>query len=224
MVIGLFFAVLLVGLVFKVKILLLLVPLFLVPALPFLYLYYKRKQRVERFMEQLPDALTMLGRSIRAGHSLSGGVELVGNELSAPLGELFKNAFEQQKLGLSISDALSNMNDRIDSIDLRFLTTAVSINSSVGGNLAEVLDKLAETIRERLRIRRQVQVYTAQGRMSGYVLGALPIAAFFLFNFMMPGYEELLFKEKLGNIMLMVALVLQVIGFFVIRKIINIRI
>lgn len=224
MVIGLFFAVLLVGLVFKVRILLLLVPLFLIPALPFLYLHYKKKQRIERFMEQLPDALTMLARSIRAGHSLSGGVELVGNELSPPLGELFKNAFEQQKLGLSISDALSNMNDRIDSIDLRFLTTAVSINSSVGGNLAEVLDKLSETIRERLRIRRQVQVYTAQGRMSGYVLGALPIVAFFLFNMMMPGYEELLFKEKLGNIMLVTALVLQVIGFFVIRKIINIRI
>jgi tight adherence protein B len=224
LVIALFVVTLLVGLLFKVKPLLLIAPLLLVPALPFAYLLYKRNKRIEQFTEQLPDALTMLARSIRAGHSLSGGVELVGNELSPPLGELFKTAFEQQKLGLGISDALQNMNDRINSIDLRFLTTAITINSTVGGNLAEVLDKLSETIRERLRIRRQVQVYTAQGRMSGYVLAALPIVTFFLFNIMMPGYEELLFKAKLGNILLVVAVCLQVIGFFVIRKIINIRI
>jgi tight adherence protein B len=191
---------------------------------PFLFLLYKKSVREKMFMEQFPDALTMIARSIRAGHSLSGAVEVVGTELSDPIGELFKTAYEQQKLGLNVAESLQNMNERIVSMDLRFLTTAVSINTSVGGNLAEILDKLSETVRERLRIRRQVQVFTAQGRLSGYVLAALPIAAFFGMNFMIPGYEDILLEEQMGNLLLLIGLLMQFVGFLVIRKIINIRI
>ncbi|GLI38920.1 type II secretion system F family protein [Geobacter hydrogenophilus] len=190
----------------------------------FLFLYYKKNQRLDKFTEQLPEALNMMSRSLRAGHSLTSAVELVGDEIAEPAKELFKTAYEQQKLGLRITDALINMVDRIDCVDLRFFTTAVSINSEVGGNLAEILDKLADTIRERLKIKRQVRVFTAQGRMSGYVLGALPIVTFLIFNMIMPGYEDVLIKEREGQYILGYAIISQLLGFLFIRKIINIRI
>jgi tight adherence protein B len=183
-----------------------------------------KKRREDKFTEQLPDVMSMLSRSLRAGHAMNTAIELVGTEITDPAGELFRIAFEQQKLGLRIIDTLSNMTQRIESLDLRFFITAVSIQSDVGGNLAEVLDKLADIIRERLKIRRQVRVITAQGRMSGYVLSALPIIVFFAMNILNPGYEDPLFKDKIGQYMLISAVVLQIIGFLVIRKIINIRI
>ena len=197
---------------------------FIALLIPILYLQYLKNKRVDKFTEQLPEALAMIARSLRAGHSLTGAIELVGQEMAEPAQELFRTAYEQQKLGLRMTDSLANMAQRIESLDLRFFVTAVTINSEVGGNLAETLDKLGNTIRERLKIRRQVKVYTAQGRMSGYVLGALPIATFFLFNIMMPGYEDVLFREKTGQYLLAFAVVAQLIGFFIIRKIINIRI
>lgn len=197
----------------------------IVAVIPFIYLKIMILKRAEKFTEQLPDALTMISRSLRAGHSLSSAIELVGQEMANPVGELFKTAFDQQTLGLRVTDTLANMTERIESLDLRFFVTVISINTEVGGNLAEILDKLAETIRERLKIRRQVRVYTAQGRMSGYLLAALPIVAFVLLHFVMiPGYEDVLIKEKGGQIILLAAVVMQLVGFLVIRKIINIRI
>ena len=192
---------------------------------PFIYLNIMKGKRAEKFTEQLPDALTMISRSLRAGHSITSAIELVGQEMAAPLGELFKTAFDQQNLGLRVTDTLANMTERINSIDLRFFVTVITINTEVGGNLAEILDRLAETIRQRLTIRRQVRVYTAQGRMSGYLLAALPIVAFVMMHFVMiPGYEDPLIKEQQGRYILMAAAVSQFIGFLVIRKIINIRI
>lgn len=188
------------------------------------YIRFLTFKRIDRFTEQLPDALNMIARSLRAGHSLTSAVELVSEEIDEPARELFKTAYEQQKLGIRITDSLVAMAERIESVDLRFFTMAVTINNDVGGNLAEILDKLAETIRERLKIKRQVRVYTAQGRLSGYVLGALPIITFFMFNILMPGYEDVLIKEKEGNVILGAAVIAQVIGFMIIRKIINIRI
>ena len=193
-------------------------------AVPFVYLYVLKQRRIDKFTEQLPDVLTMVARSLRAGHAFSSALELVGEEMHEPAGGLFKTAYEQQKLGLPITDTLINMTERIESVDLRFFVIVISINTEVGGNLAETLDKLAETIRERLKIRRQVKVYTAQGRLSGYLLAALPIVAFLFMTFMMPGYEDALTKEKPGQYLLMLAVVMQFIGYLVIRKIINIRI
>lgn len=193
-------------------------------AFPYAYLFYLKSQRADRFTEQLPDTLTMISRSLRAGHSLTSAVELVGQEMPEPTSEFFRTAYDQQKLGLRVIDALANMSDRIESLDLRFFLTVVSIHSDVGGNLAEVLDKLAETIRERLKIRRQVRVYTAQGRLSGYLLAILPIVTFIIFSFMMPGYEDVLIKERKGHFILALAAAGQLIGFLFIRKIINIRI
>jgi tight adherence protein B len=166
----------------------------------------------------------MIARSLRAGHSFNTAVQLVGQEVPNPVGELFKMAYDQQMLGLRITDGLSNLNERVSSLDLRFFTTVVCINTEVGGNLAETLDKLAVTIRERLRIRRQVQVYTAQGRMSGYVLGVLPVVAFVAFNILNPGYESALIKEPIGLYVLGFAVCMQLAGLVIIKNIIKIKI
>ena len=189
-----------------------------------LYLKIRAAQRLDKFTEQFPDALTMVARSLKAGHSFTSAVSLVGQEFPAPLGELFKTAFDQQLLGLRITDALSSMNDRIDSLDLRFFTTVVSINAETGGNLSEVLEKLSDTIRERLRIRRQVRVFTAQGRMSGYVMGVLPIIAFVAFNILDPQYEHELIKEPMGPYILGAGAALQLVGLLMIRNIIRVKI
>lgn len=192
--------------------------------MPFAFLHFKIKERLDKFTELFPDALTMIARSLRAGHSFTSAIQLVGEEIQNPVGELFKTAYDQQLLGLRITETLSNLNERIESLDLRFFTTAIAINNDVGGNLSEILENLAKTIRERLKIRRQVRVYTAQGRMTGYVLGVLPVVTFFMFNILNPRYESILYKETQGRYVLALAVVLQLIGFLVIRKIIRIRI
>lgn len=190
----------------------------------FQFLRFKRARRIAQFTEQLPDVLSMISRSLRSGHSMTSAVELVGQEMTNPAAELFKTAYDQQNLGLRITETLSNMVHRVDSLDLRFFVTSVQINSEVGGNLSEVLDNLASIIRERLKIRRQVSVYTAQGRMSGYVLASLPFAVFLILRVIMPEYVGLLTSTKLGITMLIVAVVMQFIGLLVIRKVIDIRI
>lgn len=193
-------------------------------AAPPIYLEILKQKRIETFTEQFPEALTMIARSLRAGHSFTSAIQLIGQEIADPVGELFKTAYDQQQLGLRITDTLDNMNERMDSLDLRFFTTAIGINIEVGGNLAEILDNLSHTIRERLRIRRQIQVYTAQGRLSGYVLAALPLVTFVIFQFLLPSYERVMLTEEMGRYALILAVVMQVIGFLFIRKIINIRI
>jgi len=189
-----------------------------------LYLRFRTERRNNKFTELFPDALSIAARSLRAGHSFPTAIQLVGQEVSSPAGPLFKTAYDQQQLGLRMTDALMRMNERIDSLDLRFFTTVVSINAEVGGNLSEVLDKLAVTIRERLKIRRQVQVYTAQGRLSGYVLGALPVVAFAVFYILNPEYEMAIIREPIGIYVLAFAALMQFAGLLIIRKIIRIRI
>ena len=195
-----------------------------VPLFAMAFLHYRTGQRREKFTELFPDALTMVSRSLRAGHSFTTAIQLVGQEVPSPVGELFKTAYDQQLLGLRLTDSLTNINERIDSLDLRFFTTVIGINTEVGGNLSEVLDKLAVTIRERLRIKRQVQVYTAQGRMSGYVLGALPIVTFIAFNLLNGEYESALINEPKGIYILAFAASMQLMGLLVIRNIIRIKI
>lgn len=192
--------------------------------LPFGYLQYMRQKRQKRFDELLPDALLMISRSLRAGHSLSGAVELISQEMAEPISSLFKIAFERQKLGMRTAEALGTLPTHIDSVDLQFFVTIIRINSETGGNLSEILEKLAETIRARLQIRRQVQVYTAEGRLSGYVLVLLPIFVFIIFYLQNPEYMGVFFNEKTCQISLVGAGLAQVAGFLMIRKIIDIRI
>jgi tight adherence protein B len=193
-------------------------------AIPALFLKYRKHQRLTMFDEQFPDALTMVARSLRVGHSLPAAIELISQEIPEPTGGLFKIAYERQLLGMRITDALGTLLDRIESMDLSFFVTIIRINSESGGNLADILEKLAETIRSRLQIRRQVKVYTAEGRMSGYVLFLLPIFIFIAFYIMKPDYMVLFFTDKICQMALVCALLMQCAGFLMIRKIINIRI
>lgn len=191
----------------------------------FIYLRIRRTQRVQKFTDQFANALDMMSRSLKAGHSLIAAIQMIGNEMAEPVAGLFRAVYEEQTYGLSMKDAFTNMIQRMDTPDLRFFVTAVSIYREIGGNLSEILERLAQTIRERIKIRRQVRVYTAQARMSGYILAALPIFVFGLFYFFIaPDYVMELFSIKIGYFLVIGAIVLQVIGFFVIRKIINIRI
>lgn len=191
---------------------------------PFFFLLIRKNARVIRFTEQLPDALDMVSRSLKAGHSISSAIQVVGKEMPEPVSGLFKTAYEEQTYGLTMRDALSHMLERMQSVDLRLFVTAVNIHRDVGGNLAETLERLAQTIRERIRIRRQIRVYTAQGRLSGYILLALPIfMALFLYTVSPDYLEELVIIDE-GKYAIAFAVIAQVVGFLVIRKLINIRI
>jgi tight adherence protein B len=193
-------------------------------AIPLIYLSAKKKSRLVKFTEQFPNALDMIARSLKVGHSLSAAILMVGNEMSDPVAGLFKTAYEEQTLGLSVKDALGQMMERMPSSDLQLFVTAVSVHREVGGNIAESLEKLAAVIRDRLKIRRQVRVYSAQARLSGYVLVAVPPVMALFFYVTTPGYMEELVTTTVGRFGLVYAVVSQIIGFLLIRKIINIRI
>ena len=192
--------------------------------LPYLVVRRRRTKRLYAFEEQLPEAIDLLGRAIRAGHPLSAGLKMVADETTEPVSSEFRRTHEENRFGLPFEDALLAMADRVSIVDVRILTTAILIQREVGGNLAEVLDNLANVIRVRFTIRRQLRVYTAQGRFSGYVLAVLPIAVGAAIYNLNPSYTMLLFTDPVGKLMLLTAVVFQIIGFLWIRKIIDIEI
>jgi tight adherence protein B len=192
--------------------------------LPYLIFRQKRKKRFYRFEEQLPEAIDMLGRAIRAGHPLSSGLKMVAEEATEPVASEFRRTHEEHRFGLAFEDAMLAMADRVRIVDVRILVTAILIQREVGGNLAEVLDNLASVIRARFTIRRQLRVYTAQGRFSGYVLAVLPIAVGAAVYSLNPPYIMLLFTDPLGKLLVLTAVIFQLIGFLWIRKIVNIEI
>jgi tight adherence protein B len=192
--------------------------------LPYLFVRRKRTRRFYKFEEQLPEAIDMLGRAIRAGHPLSSGLKMVSEEAGEPVAGEFRRTHEEHRFGLAFEDALLAMADRVQIVDVRILVTAILIQREVGGNLAEVLDNLASVIRARFTIRRQLRVYTAQGRFSGYVLAVLPIAVGAAIYSLNPPYVMLLFTDPMGKLMVIVAVIFQIIGFLWIRKIVNIEI
>ncbi|MGD9126994.1 MAG: type II secretion system F family protein [Planctomycetia bacterium] len=192
--------------------------------LPFLWLKFRRKRRLKAFSSQLPDALDMLSRSLRAGQSLSSGFNVVSNEMSAPIGVEFGRIFEEQNLGVSIEDSLEDMSNRVPDLDLKFFCTAVILQRQTGGDLAEILDKISYLIRERFKILGQVQALTGEGRLSGIVLLALPVLLFGVVYKLNPDYIMVLFREPLGKKMLIGAIIMQVFGALVIRKIVNIKV
>lgn len=193
-------------------------------ALPYVFVKRKKNKRILAFEEHFPEAIDLLGRAIRAGHAFSTGLQMVADESPEPVATEFRQVFEEQKFGLALDDSMMAMADRIELLDTRIFVTALLIQKEVGGNLAEILDKLAYTIRERFMIQRQVRVYTAQGRFTGYLLAGLPIAVGFLIYMLNSEYMLILVREPLGRMLIAVAGLLQVIGYFVIRRIIDIKI
>lgn len=191
---------------------------------PYLWLKRRRNRRMYAFEEGLPEAIDLLGRAIRAGHPLSSGLKMVADETQEPIAGEFQRTFEEHRFGVPFDDAIQALADRVDIVDVRILVTAILIQREVGGNLAEVLDNLASVIRARFTIRRQLRVYTAQGRMSGYVLAALPIVVGTIIYVLNPDYGVLMFTHPMGRLFLGTAAVMQIIGYLWIRKIINIDI
>lgn len=190
---------------------------------PYVWVRLKKKQRVAQMETQLPDTIDLIARAVRAGHPLSEGLRMAAEEAPEPLASEFRVTFEEQRFGLPFDDALLGLGDRVEVVDVRILVTAVLVQREVGGNLTEILEQIATTMRARFTLKRQVQVYTAQGRMSGYTLAALPILVGLAISVINPDYIRVLFAEPLGQAMLGGAAVLQVIGFLWIRRIIDIR-
>jgi tight adherence protein B len=193
-------------------------------ALPFLWLAYRRSSRLKKFEEQFPEALDLLSRAIRAGHAFQSAMGMVADELPPPVGVEFKKTFDRQNFGLPLNDTMNEMADRVPILDVRFFVTAVAIQRETGGNLSEILDNLAHVVRERFKIRRQVRVHTAHGRFTGYVLLSLPAALAVALTFISPGHMNILFKDPMGQMMVMGAIVMQTIGFIWIRQVIKIEV
>ena len=191
---------------------------------PFVYLYILREVRYRRFSDLLPEAVDLMSRGLRAGHSIQAVLEMVGNEIADPVGVEFRALHKEQTLGLPIRDAMMDLVDRVPVDDMRFLATAILLQKESGGNLAQILDKTASVIRERARLRGQLRIYTAQGRITGWILGAAPFIMFALMNFLNHDYEKSLFSDPFGLKMVYFALVMMAIGVLAIRKIIDVKV
>jgi tight adherence protein B len=195
----------------------------LIGAIPYMFVSFKRKKRLRKFEEQFPEAIDLVARALRAGHALPTGLGMVADELRAPVGTEFRILFDEQNFGLTLPDALRNFARRIPVLDARFFVTAVLTQREAGGNLAEVLDNLGAVIRDRFKVKRQVQVLSAHGRITGWVLGCLPPAlavATFVLN---PKHLGTLMDDPLGQKMIMTAVVLQIAGVLTIRKLVDIE-
>ncbi len=193
-------------------------------ALPYFYVSNRRKKRFKQFEEEFPESIDLLTRAIRAGHPLTSGMGMVADEGPPEVAAEFRRAFEEQRFGIPFEEALLGMVDRTDLVDVRIFAIAVLVQREVGGNLAEILDNLAHTVRRRFYLRRQLRIYTAQGRMTGYALGALPIVVGFVLFLLNREYVMLLFTHMVGQVLVVLAVILQILGVLWIRNIINIDI
>jgi tight adherence protein B len=196
----------------------------LLGAMPFFWLTLRRGSRIKRFMVQMPDAMDLVGRALRAGHGLASGLNVVAEEMPPPISHEFGRVFEEQNLGIPIEDALRGLSERVPTMDVRFFVTAVIIQRSTGGDLAEVLDKIGRLIRERFQILGQVKALTGEGRISGAILLAMPPLLMAFVYTTNPDYISLLFTTEIGKKMLAVTAALQLIGAVAIKKIVTIKV
>jgi tight adherence protein B len=193
-------------------------------AIPIALVAWKRRRRFRRFEEHFPEALDLLGRAVRAGHAFTTGLEMISKEMPEPIAGEFRKTFDEQNFGLPLRDALLNLAERVPLIDVRFFVTALLIQKETGGNLAEILDGLSRVIRDRFRIYREVQVKTAQGRLTAAILIALPPLMMMILEIVNPHYIGVLFTDPQGPTVLAIAGTLQVIGSIVLWKIIHIEV
>jgi tight adherence protein B len=191
---------------------------------PVLWIYRKRKARLHRFEELFPDALEFVSRSMRAGHAFSVSLEMIHREFQEPVAGEFRRTFEEHNLGLPIEIALQKLATRVPSLDVHFFVSAVLLQKRTGGNLAEILDKLAYVIRERFKLRGRIRAVSAHGRMTAAALSAIPAAVAILMFYTNPDYVKFFFKDDTGNIMLGAALFLQLVGYLIMQKIVNIEV
>ena len=188
---------------------------------PFAVLKFQKTRRLDAFNKILPDAIDMMARSLRAGHSMVAAINIVAEHAAEPVGSEFGEVFRKQNFGLPLRDALGQLLERIPSQDLRVVVTGILVQKDTGGNLAEILDRTVKVIRERLRIQGEIRTHTAQGRMTGWILCALPVVMLVLINLINPGYSTVLFAPGFGRTLLYTGIVLLCIGGFIIRQIVN---
>jgi len=189
--------------------------------IPFIIITLKRSRRLAAFNRALPDAIDMMGRSLRAGHSMTASINIVAEQSVEPVAAEFREAFNQQNFGLPLRDALTQMLDHVPSQDLRVLVTGILVQKETGGNLAEILDRTSTVIRERLRIQGEIKTHTAQGRLTGWILCTLPIVMLLVINLVNPGYSKVLLDTPTGHKLIYIGLFLLVVGGLIIRQIIN---
>ena len=193
-------------------------------SLPFLYVLFMRRKRLNMFLELLPDALDLVSRALSAGHAFSEALHMVATEMPDPISAEFQKTYEEQNLGLSLKLALENLTQRIPLLDLKMCVTAIMIQRETGGNLAEILEKVAYTIRERFRIMGDLKTLTTSSRMSAWLLCGLPIAVSLVITIMNPEYMSVLWRDPRGHVLIAIALFMQLTGMLIVRKILNIKI
>jgi tight adherence protein B len=193
-------------------------------SIPVLFLIYKRQQRMKRFSKHFPDALDMMARAIRAGYALAGGIQLVGEEMQDPVGAELRRVFEEIRLGLEPGDALAKLAERIPTDDVKFFCTAIRIQRTAGGNLAETLDRLSEVIRERFKLLSHAHAIAAQQRWGAIFVGSSPLGLAILLRLMNANYFDEAVKHPAGPTMLMVGLALELVGFLMIWRIAKIKV
>ncbi|HEX9202274.1 MAG TPA: type II secretion system F family protein, partial [Acidobacteriaceae bacterium] len=193
-------------------------------AIPYGLLLLKRGRRLKAFNTALPDAIDLMARSLRAGHSMGSSIEMIAEQSPEPLAFEFVQVFQQQRLGLHFRDALLQMGTRVPSRDLQFLITAILVQKETGGDLTEILDRASHVIRERVRIEGDVRTHTAQGRLTGWILGLLPIVMLVLINIVSPGYSTILFHDPTGQKLLYAGAAFITIGGLIIRKVVDVQV
>ena len=196
----------------------------LVACIPAGYVYIKRRARLKKFEELFPDTLEFMGRSMRAGHAFSVSLEMIHREFQEPVASEFRRAFEEHNLGLPIEIALQKLSNRVPSLDVHFFVSAVLLQKRTGGNLAEILDKLAYVIRERFKLRGRIRAVSAHGRMTATALSMIPLVVAILMFYTNPDYVKFFFTDDVGQIMMGAAIGLQLIGYLIMKKIVNIEV
>jgi tight adherence protein B len=192
--------------------------------IPLIVLGFKKRQRVAKFNEALPDAIDLMARALRAGHSMSSSIEVIAQQSPEPLSTEFEACFQQQKFGIPFRDSMLAMGERIPSDDLHFFITAILVQKETGGDLTDILDRTTRLIRERIRIKGEIRTHTASGRLTGWILSLMPLGMLLLMNVITPGYSDLLFHTWLGQRLLIAGAVLIAIGGLIIRKIVDIKV
>jgi tight adherence protein B len=188
---------------------------------PLGFITFKASRRMKKFNDGLPDAIDMMSRALRAGHSMTASINVIAEQAAEPVRSEFSEVFKQQNFGLPIREAMGQMLERVPSQDLRVLVTGILVQKETGGNLVEILDRTAHTIRERLRIQGEIRTHTAQGRLTGYILCALPIVMLVVINFINPGYSNVLTQTPTGHMISYIGIGLLITGGLIIRHIIN---
>jgi tight adherence protein B len=190
----------------------------------YVLLRFQKSKRLKAFNAALPDAIELMARALRAGHSMASSIEVIAEQSAEPLASEFADVYQQQKFGIPFRDALLAMGVRVPSKDLHFLITAVLVQKETGGDLTEILDRTTHVIRERVRIEGEVRTYTAQGRLTGWILSLLPVIMLMLINLVSPGYSKVLFHDPLGQKMLYAGGAFIAVGAFVISRIVDIKV